>query len=232
MIRRALLGAVARVALMGGRAVAVAIAVASVASAAPGVATGDEGWPPRIESVDVFRDGRLLACAVRARGLPGDRIASSLPSGLPSALELALEVLDDEDRVVGGNRISFRIAFDLWEEAFKVEGVGGSRRFHDLASLESFLETFPRLPIAPLTALDADRRHRVRVEIRLHPLAPRETDRLGEWVAGGAETSGDRRGPGGEEREVSVSLGEVIRFFYRGESPRGDLVFGHTKISY
>lgn len=171
---------------------------------------------PRVEDVEPFRDGGLLGCVVRTSDLPGAEIHSSLESGLPSAVEMALEVLDDRDRVVGRNRVSFRIAFDLWEEIFRVEGPGDPEHFADLAELETFLETLPSLPVAPISALDASKRHRIRVGMRLHPIAPRETERLGAWVAGEPGEDARRVTDDPDGREVSVSLGALIRFFYQG----------------
>ncbi len=168
-----------------------------------------------MDRVIPLRDGTLLICSLVTSDLPGERITSSLESGLPSAVEMALDVLDGRDRVVAGNRISFRIAFDLWEEIFLVEGVGDVRNFADLDSLAGFFDVLPRLPVTPIAGLEPGARHRVRVGLELHPLAPRESRRLGAWVAGG-ENREREEVPGSDTREVSVSLGEVIRFFYRG----------------
>ena len=218
----------ARRARRSGFACVAAFAFASVAAgappagAAPARAAGAaEPAPapalaPALAGVRPVRDGDLLACLVETRHLPGERIASSLKSGLPSAIEMALSLLDDRDRVVAENRVSFRIAYDLWEEIFRVDGAGTSERFSSLESLASHLESLPRLPVGRIDAMESAHRHRLRVGMELHAVAPRETERLDSWVAGGGE------GPAGESdrsddgREVSVSLGQVIRFFYRG----------------
>ena len=50
-------------------------------------------------------------------------------------------------------------------------------------------------------------------------MAPRETERLDEWLGGETPDAQEarRNANSASEREVSVSLGRVIRFFYRGQ---------------
>ncbi len=181
-----------------------ALLLATVAAAEP---------PPTLDRVDAERRGVSLGARVHATQLPGERIESSLASGLPGAIELRLRLQDEADRSVAENRVYLRVAFDLWEEVFEVEGPGARERFPDLAALRAYLEELPWLPVASFARIEAEERHRLRVDCRLHPVAPRETARLEGWVAGEP-----RRAPSGEGREVSVGLGELIRFFYRGSS--------------
>ena len=170
-------------------------------------------------SVTPVRYGSLLATLVRTQHLPGDRIASSLESGLPSAIEMRLDLRDARDRTIGESVVFYRVAFDLWDEIFRVEGPGADRTFADLDALEQFLDDLPRLPVASIGGLEMDARHRVRVACRLHPVAPRETEQLGEWVGGEPDArEQERNTSAAAEREVSVSLGRIIRFFYRGSS--------------
>jgi hypothetical protein len=195
---------------------------------------------PRIVAVEPVRAGDLLACRVRTANLPGAKLASSMRSGLPSAIEMVLEVLDPKDRVVDGQRITFRLAFDLWEETFRVEGAGEPRDFTSQHELEAFLAELPRLPVASFERLrDAAKNReplRVRAGVVLHPLAPQESERLGDWVAG--EASDDEREPSqsrsdptrfaepvanDDGREVLVSLGQVIRYFFEGGRERSEV---------
>jgi len=191
--------------------------LAAVLASAAGPARAQEA--PEITAVTPVRSGSLLATFVRTRHLPGDRIASSLESGLPSAIEMRLDLRDASDRTIAENVVFFRVAFDLWDEIFRVEGPGADRTFEDLAALEQFLDELPRLPVASIGGLQMAARHRVRVGCRLHPVAPRETERLGEWVGGEPDPrEQERNTSAAAEREVSVSLGKIIRFFYRGSA--------------
>jgi hypothetical protein len=197
-------------------------ALFTIAVAMPCVAAAAAGAVPRVEAVSAGRDGELLTCRVRTASLPGERISSTIRSGLPSAIELALEVLDAREHVIAENHVSFRMAFDLWEEIFRIQGAGEERDFGDLAGLAAYLAEPPQLPVAPLSLLAAGERFRIRVALVLHPVAPRETARLSEWVAGTgpAETeraAGTDRAAGSPDgRETLLDLGKVIGFFYRG----------------
>jgi hypothetical protein len=197
-----------------------------VAVVLAGTAVRTAAAEPSIDRVAPARGNAVLTADVSTSGLPGGTLEASLLSGLPSAIELRLEALDARDRPLGETRLYYRIAFDLWDELYRVEGPGvkampaepagpasPSYRFEDLAALRDFLAFLSGLPVVSWSAIDPAVRHRVRVGGRLHRIAPRETARLERWVAGG-DVSRAAADPDG--REVSVGLGDVIRFFYKG----------------
>jgi len=188
------------------------LAMLARATIVPVAGAQEDGPPPRVEEIEPQRHGDLLTCHVRTSNLPGARISSSIRSGLPSSIEMDVEVFDENGDVIAGNRVSYRIAFDLWEEFFQVTGGGDEQRFDALATLESYLADFPRIPVAPISALHPDDRLRIRVGLHLHPIAPAETDRLGDWAAG--DEPSDRYDPEGSR--AFVSFGKIIRYFYRG----------------
>ncbi len=176
------------------------------------------GGAPRVLAVEPARGGGLLVCDVATAGLPGPKIAASLRSGLVSAIDVDLELLDDRERVLAGNRVTLRLAFDLWEEIFAVEGAGEPRRFSDLAALEAFLARLRALPVAPLPPADRGGRLRVRAGVVLHPVAPSEIARVGEVI--GAVPAGDDRAGGGQQ--ITIGLGRLIRLFYRRDGGERD----------
>ncbi len=193
--------------------------VAAVTLATLAAATSARAADPAVDAVTPVRLGDVLAADVITSGLPGERLASSIASGLPSAIEVHLEALDRKNRRVAEGNLFWRITWDLWEEVLRVEGPHAEQRLDGLASLGAFLANLEHLPVGPFAALDAAERHRLRARCRLHPVAPRETERLSRWVAG--EESVPRRGDT-DRREVSVGLGEVIRFFYKGAAKDAD----------
>lgn len=190
------------------------VAAATLAAAAVAHATG-----PSLDSVAPARRGDILAAEVRTSGLPGERLEASIASGLPSAIEVHLEALDGKNRRVAEGILFWRITWDLWEEVLRVEGPHAEQRLDGLASLGAFLAKLEHLPVGPFASLDPAERHRLRARCRLHPVAPRETERLSRWVAG--EEPAPSRGET-DRREVSVGLGEVIRFFYKGAAKDAD----------
>lgn len=175
-----------------------------------------EGGParaqaPRIIALEPARTDSLLVCRLRTAGLPGPEILSTLRSGLSSAIDLQLEVLDGRGRAIDGRALRLRLDYDLWDEVFSIaQGERDVTRLPDDAALQAWFDRTPWLPVAPLAALANSGPLRLRAALRLHAIAPSERERLGEVVSG----------PDGQE--VSLGLGKLIRYFYRGGARAGD----------
>lgn len=166
---------------------------------------------PRILALEPARTDSLLVCRLRTAGLPGPEILSTLRSGLSSAVDLQLEVLDGRGRAIDGRVLRLRLDYDLWDEVFSIaQGDRGATRLPDDAALQAWFDRTPWLPVAPLAVLANTGPVRLRAALRLHAIAPSERERLGEVVSG----------PDGQE--VSLGLGKLIRYFYRGGAREGD----------
>ena len=156
-----------------------------------------------VMSVEPARAHGLLVCRLTAAGLPGERLLSTLHSGLASAVDLDLALLDAQGRVLAGNLVRLRLAFDLWQEEFTVSHGDEAVRLPDDAALTAWLAAPPWLPVAPLAAIVGAEPHRIRAVLRLHAIAPEARERAAALVAGP------------EGQEVSMGLGSLIRGFYR-----------------
>jgi hypothetical protein len=172
-----------------------------------GVGANDD---PQVVAVDPRRTGDLVVCRLTTSGLPGERLLQSMRSGLVSAVDLDVALMNAAEKPVRRGRLTLQLAFDLWEEVFAVRGEERERRFADLAALHAFLAELREVPVAPVAMLERDERYRVRVGLRLHPIAPSQRQRVEEAIAGDARL----RRPGGDAQELSVSLGRLIRLFY------------------
>jgi len=166
----------------------------------------------RVVTVSPASTGDLVVCRLTTAGLPGEKLLQSMRSGLVSAVDLDLVLLDENEQVVGGNHISLQLGFDLWEEIFSVRADGSERRFHNLADLESYLEELDGLPVAPLNRLVAGERYRLRVGLEVYPIAPAARDRIEDVIAGEQRP----RREGQDQQQAQVSLGRLIRLFYKG----------------
>ena len=186
-----------------------------VAAASAGAADSE----PRVTRIEPARSGDLLVCRLATDGLPGERILSTLSSGLESSIEIHLELTRGDDVQVR-RRYDLRLAFDLWEEIYFVRIGAEEARFADVAQLCGYLAELPPLAVAHVDELQASAAYRVTAGLKLHPLAPAARGRMEEVVTG--NEPGRRTGDAGQE--VSVSMGRLIRFFYRGGGHRGDLV--------
>lgn len=198
-------------------AASLALALALALAASPAAAEP----PPAIALVAPVRNGQVLDCRITTSGLPGRRARLSMESGLVSSLEVLLDVLDEDRRVLAANRVTFRLAFDLWQEVFSVDGPGGEHRFRDLQGLTDYLAHPPPLPVALLSDLPPARPLRLRVGLLVHPVAPAERERVEQILAGeGGEPGREEREPERDGREVTIGLDRLIRFFYRGAAGR------------
>jgi hypothetical protein len=166
----------------------------------------------RVTAVTPARAGDLVVARLRTAGLPGERLLQSMRSGLVSAVDLDLVLLDDRERIVVGNRVSLQLAFDLWEEIFSVRSDGRERRFTSLDDLQTYLAELGAVPVAPLGELAPGASYRLRIGLQVHPIAPAEQERVEDAIAG----DGRPRREGQDQQEASVSLGRLIRFFYKG----------------
>jgi len=183
--------------------------------AATGVFADDE--QPRVEQVTPARVGDLVVAHFATTGLPGSKLLQSMQSGLVSAIEVDLALLDDRDKVVGGNQVSLQLGFDLWEELFAVFTAGTERRFQTLEALQAYLARPEMMPVIPVSNLLEGGRYRVRVGLRVHPIAPAEQARVEDVIAG----ENRPRREGQDQQEASVSLGRLIRFFYKDDGGGG-----------
>lgn len=170
--------------------------------------------PAQLVQVTPNRAGNLVVCGLRTVGLPGEKQLQSMRSGLVSAVELDLALLDENDKLLATNSISLRMAFDLWDEVFSVSGDGRERRFQSLADLQAYLADLVGVPVAPTEVMPDDGRVRIKVGLVVHAIAPDEQQRVEDVIVGQ-----QRRPREGQDRqEASVSLGRLMRLFYKGGS--------------
>ncbi len=158
------------------------------------------------------RTGDLVVCHLKTDGLPGAKQLQSMRSGLVSAVELKMALVGENDEILGGRSLSLRMAFDLWEEVFSVRTDGRERRFNSLADLQTYLADLQGLPVANAALVDADKRYRLRVGLVVHAIAPDEQRRVEDVIAGEQRP----RREGQDQQEASVSMGRLIRMFYKG----------------
>lgn len=170
----------------------------------------------RVTEVTPARVGELVVAHLTMDGLPGEKLLQSMRSGLISGVDFDLALLDHRQEVVGGNRVSLKLAFDLWEEIFSVRSDDGERRFRSLDDLTLYLGELEGVPVAPANLLESEARYRLRVWLEVHPIAPAERDRVEDVIAGDQRP----RREGQDQQEASVSLGNLIRFFYKGGGNR------------
>jgi len=168
--------------------------------------------PARVTDVTPARVGDLVVARLATEGLPGEKLLQSMRSGLVSAVVLDLALVDERENVLGGNRVSLQLGFDLWEEIFSVRSDGTERRFHSLDDLSAYLAELGAVPVIPVGRLTPEAKYRLRIGLEVFPIAPAEQDRVEDVIVGDQRP----RREGQDQQEASVSLGRLIRFFYKG----------------
>ncbi len=189
----------------------------SIGLSATSLAADDE--PPRLLEIIPARTDEMVVCRLISHGLPGQRLLQSMQSGLVSAIDLHISLRDEHSRVLHEHGLSLRLAFDVWEEVFSVSGQQRQRSFSDGNLLQLFLNDMPDVPLLPLSLVPAGRRCRIHIGLKLHAIAPSERGRVEQLIAGDSETAQI----GQDQQEVSISLGRLIRFFYKGSAQRSQL---------
>ena len=193
-------------------------------SLVPAIAFGQDN-PATVVSIIPGREGNLVVCHLKTTGLPAEKQLQSMRSGLVSSVELELALLDEEDHLLGGNTMTLRLAFDLWEEVFSVREDGKERRFQHLADLQTYLAELSNLPVTPTANLDHNQRYRLRVGMVINSIAPEEQKRVVGVIAGDNRP----RREGQDQQEASVSLGRLIRLFYKGGNDERGGIEQHSK---
>lgn len=155
-----------------------------------------------------------LACRLQTRGLPDEKQLKSMQSGLVASVELDVVLVDGEDQALGGGSLSLRLAFDLWDEVYTLAVDGREIRFVTLPDLQAHLSDLAGPVVAPATALDDAGRYRLLALMVVNAIAPDERERVAAVIAGQRPQARE----GQDQQEASVSLGHLIRLFYRGGS--------------
>lgn len=178
-----------------------------LAAAGPARAAADDTPLAGVEPVAL--DGGL-SCRVATTGLPAEKTLRSIQGGLPSALSVVVELMDERDQPIQRRHYALRLAFDLWDEAFHLDGAGLERRFGTVDSLRSALRNLGPFPVSRLADLAPGERFRLRVELVEYLIAPSQRARIGEILAGDAAPA-PGAGPGDD---LLLGFGRLIQFVY------------------
>ena len=188
------------------RAVALVLAL-SVVAAAPSASAQDV---PERQVAMAQKEGRLVATFDASSALT-DSGRRRLRSGLPSQLVIRA-VLTPEGRSepVGFGAQTCRVAYDLWEEVFRVVvSRPGSERRLELRSESAVVSACARvqdLPVAHLAELDERRSYRLAVLAELNPIDRRTLSAIRRWLAHpGGQSASERGGLFGSFASVFVN---------------------------
>jgi hypothetical protein len=91
------------------------------------------------------------------------------------------------DKLALAMKSEHRVLYDPWEHAFRVRSGsvrGKSRIVPTLDSLESYLFSGRRLPLAAAASLDPEGRYYASVRVTIRPLSAEDLDEVEDWLSG------------------------------------------------
>lgn len=129
------------------------------------------------------------------------RLTETLLRGMPATITFEVGVWKRRtfwfDKLVLAMKSEHRVVYSPWDRTFRVRS-GSTRKkprvVPTLDSLESYLFSERRLPVAAISSLDADARYYVSVRVTIRPLSPEDLDEVEDWL------SGEVKNPNGPER--------------------------------
>ena len=187
---------------------------------APAAAVGQEVPERRVGLAQ--KSGRLVA-SFDVSGVVDAAARRRLRSGIPSQVVLrAYLVPEGSDDDQGLAAQTCRVAFDLWDEVFRVVVArSGSERRLDLRTEREVVSACARvqeLPLARLPDIDPRRTYRVAVLAELNPIDRRTLAAIRRWLAHpGGQSASERGGLFGSFASVFVnrrigSAEKAVRF--------------------
>ena len=119
------------------------------------------------------------------------RLTETLLRGMPATVTYEAGVWKRRafwfDKLVLAIKSEHRVFYDPWERAFRVRSGsvrGKSRIVPTLDSLETFLFSERRLPLAAAATLDPGGRYYVSVRVTIRPLTAEDLDEVEDWLSG------------------------------------------------
>ena len=132
----------------------------------------------QVTDVRVYRRSDHLYVDVTAARLLDERTAMTVDSGLPGTCVYRLRLEDREHRPVAERWVEMSLRLDLWENVYRLDGLGGPRNFATLAAADSAWSRVEAQRLCTADRLQPDARYRLLLTIAVQPLAPADRERL------------------------------------------------------
>ncbi len=170
------------------------------------------GERPVIRSASMSVVDGVIVSDVTSDGLFSDQIVGTVQSGLPAVVEVLYNLVNKNDKLLGGGLHTFELRYDVWDDFYIVESVDSTRRYSTLSEMIDAMEHLRGLAVAPVENAAAGTEYAVKFSIAVHPLRSRDQQRIAGWV--GANVQG-----GDQEswHEQVLNLNDLISHFFSRE---------------
>jgi len=142
------------------------------------------------------------------------RLTETLLRGMPATVSFEVGVWKRRslwfDKLVLAMKSEHRVVYSPWDRTFRVRSVSSRKKprvVPTLDSLESYLFSEHRLPLAAIASLDADASYYVSVRVTIRPLSAEDLDEVEDWLSGEAKNpSAPERGMPGYLLGIAANL--------------------------
>jgi hypothetical protein len=143
-----------------------------------------------VEEID--ENSGFLTVTFSVENLLSPRIVETLARGLPATLSYEMQLWKARrmwfDKLLWVNRLSYRVRYDPWEDAFLIETrEGSSPAVFDLEHVESSLCSRVTGRLGRVELLEPSAVHYVVVRATLKLLSPEDVDEVEAWLSEGRE---------------------------------------------
>lgn len=119
------------------------------------------------------------------------RLTETLLRGMPATITFEVGIWKRRtlwfDKLVLALKSEHRVVYSPWDRTFRVRSASAARKARvvpTLDSLESYLFSEHRLPLAAIASLDADASYYVSVRVTIRPLSAEDLDEVEDWLSG------------------------------------------------
>jgi hypothetical protein len=144
-------------------------------------------------------------------------IRRTLLAGIPVLVKFSFQLQEKGEMVVLTKSNDGRIIYDVWEESFRLFGIGiQEKNFKELSELQSWFGNLQGLNLAAIKNLSRDKEYRVLVESQIVLLTGKQSQEIKSWLQKSDQTEENLAS---EERSTGfrLNLNKLIQLFFSGE---------------
>jgi len=144
----------------------------------------------------VEQEAGLVEVTYRVESPWTPRLTETLLRGMPATVTFEVGIWKRRtlwfDKLVLAMKSEHRVVYSPWDHTFRVGSASAPKKrtrvVPTLDSLQSYLFSEHRLPLAGVGSLNADASYYVSVRVTLRPLSAEDLDEVEDWLSGGGRT--------------------------------------------
>jgi len=166
----------------------------------------------RVEQIVPSLRNDTLAVSARFTNLFSKKIIGTIQSGLPSIIQIELRLLDSRKNQLARRHISKSIAYDIWDEKYKIRHDGGEvtlARFEQVRAVSAILEKEGLISRRKLATAGP---YVCQVRVGIIPISARQAERVTDWLLDPNETE-ERVASENRTSGFELNISKLLSFF-------------------